>query len=122
MMVLLEVAAGGVVGAPARYIIDQLVNARTKDFFPWGTFVVNATGAMVLGLITGLVLYHGLGPLPVALIGTGFCGGYTTFSTFSYETLRLVEEGALSAALGNVAGSLLVGLLAAGAGMGLASL
>lgn len=120
MITLLEVGAGGLVGAPARLVIDQVVSSRTKGRFPWGTYVINATGAFVLGLITGLALYQGLGHIPSAVVGTGFCGSYTTFSTFSWETVRLFEERAPGAALRNVAGSLVVGLLAAAAGMGLA--
>ena len=119
MITLVEVGAGGLIGAPARFIIDQVVNSRTKGEFPWGTYVINATGAFVLGLITGLVLYQGLGHIPSAVIGTGFCGAYTTFSTFSWETVRLFEEGTTSAAVLNLAGSLVAGLLAAAAGMAL---
>lgn len=120
MIALLEVGAGGLIGAPARLILDQVVSSRTRGAFPWGTYVINVTGALVLGLVTGLVLYHGLGHVPSAVIGTGFCGAYTTFSTFSWETVRLMEEGTPAAALWNIAGSLLAGLLAAAAGMALA--
>jgi CrcB protein len=120
MITLVEVGAGGLIGAPARFVVDQLVNSRTRGVFPWGTYVINATGAFILGLISGLVLYQGLGHLPSALIGTGFCGAYTTFSTFSWETVRLIEEGTPSAAIWNIAGSLVAGLLAAAAGMALA--
>lgn len=120
MITLLEVGAGGLVGAPARFIVDQVVSSRATGVFPWGTYIINATGAFILGLITGLALYQGLGPAPSALIGTGFCGAFTTFSTFSWETVRLIEEDAPSAAVWNIAGSLAVGLLVAAAGMALA--
>lgn len=122
MIILLGVVAGGVLGAPSRYALDQWVSSRTKGFFPWGTFLINATGAFLLGLISGLALYHGLGHLPVAVVGTGFCGAYTTFSTFSYETVRLIEEGTVEAAVRNMAGSLTLGLAAAAAGIALAAL
>lgn len=122
MTIVLGVVAGGVLGAPSRYALDQWVNSRTKGFFPWGTFLINATGAFLLGLISGLALYHGLGHLPVAVVGTGFCGAYTTFSTFSYETVRLIEEGTVEAAVRNMAGSLTLGLAAAAAGIALAAL
>ncbi len=89
--------------------------------FPWGTFVINVTGSLVLGVITGLALYHGLGDLPKIAIGTGFCGVYTTFSTFSYETVRLVEEGSVGLAAGNVVGSVAVGLAAAALGLAIAA-
>lgn len=121
MLQFLEVAAGGLLGAPVRFILDRWINSRTDDIFPWGTFVINATGAFMLGLISGLALFHGLGQTALAVIGIGFCGSYTTFSTFSYETVRLVEEGAFTSAVSNVAGSLLVGLLAAGVGLALAA-
>lgn len=121
MILLLGVAAGGMLGAPSRYVLDQWVSGRTNGFFPWGTFLINATGAFLLGLISGLALYDGLGHLPATVLGTGFCGAYTTFSTFSYETIRLLEEGAVGAAVRNLAGSLVLGLAAAAAGLALAA-
>ncbi|HET9076887.1 MAG TPA: fluoride efflux transporter CrcB [Acidimicrobiales bacterium] len=119
---LVEVGIGGLIGAPTRFVVDQIVTAGRRGLFPWGTFVVNAAGAFILGLLDGLASYHGLGPVPTAVLGTGFCGALTTFSTLSYETLRLLEEGTTSAAVWNVAGSLAVGLAAAGAGIGLAAI
>jgi CrcB protein len=114
----LVVAVAGAVGAPARYLLDRFVQGRVATVFPWGTFVINASGAFLLGVVTGLALHHGLGPLPRAALGPGLCGAYTTFSTFAYETVRLVEDGAWWEAAVNVAASLGVGLLAAGAGLG----
>lgn len=114
---LLEVAAGGFLGAPARLAVDRWLSSRSGGLFPWGTFAVNATGAFVLGLLTALAQYQHAGDLVATLVGAGFCGSYTTFSTFSYQTLRLIEEGALRPAVANVGGSLLAGLLAAGAGL-----
>ncbi len=122
MITLLEVGLGGLIGAPARYVVDQYVTWRTEGAFPWGTFVINAGGALLLGLIAGLVSYHHLGPVPVAIVGTGFCGAYTTFSTFTFETIRLIEEGEMKPAIANVAGSVAVGLLAAAAGIAVAAL
>ncbi len=122
MITLLEVGLGGLIGAPARYVVDQYITWRTEGAFPWGTFVINAGGALLLGLIAGLVSYHHLGPVPVAIFGTGFCGAYTTFSTFTFETIRLIEEGEIKPAIANVAGSVVVGLLAAAAGIALAAL
>lgn len=119
MLALLGVGVAGMLGAPTRFLVDQWVNSRAGGSFPWGTLLVNLTGSFLLGLITGLALYDGLGNLPATIVGTGFCGAYTTFSTFSYETVRLVEEGDLRAVVRNVAGSLVLGLLAAGAGLGL---
>jgi CrcB protein len=110
---------GGAVGAPARYLVDGFVQRRARGVFPWGTLAINVSGSFVLGLVTGAALYHGLGPLPKAAIGTGFCGAYTTFSTFSYETVRLLEEGSVGAASLNAVASVVVGLVAAAAGIGL---
>ncbi len=107
------------IGAPARYLLDGWVQDRTRGAFPWGTFVVNVSGCLILGLLTGLGLYHGLGPTTRTIVGTGGLGAYTTFSTFTFETVRLAEEGAAGNALANVGASLAVGLLAAAAGLAL---
>lgn len=114
------VAAG--VGAPARYLLDGWVQDRTTGAFPWGTLVVNVTGCLALGVVAGLGLYHGLGETPQLVLGAGGLGAYTTFSTFTFETVRLVEEGALEEALINAAASLLLGFVAAAAGLGLTAL
>jgi fluoride exporter len=116
-ILFLAIAAGGFVGAPSRYLLDRAVNRRTDSELPWGTFLINLTGSFLLGLLTGMVLTHHLGSVPNALVGTGFCGAYTTFSTFTYETLRLVEEGELRLAALNVAASVVIGLAAATAGV-----
>jgi CrcB protein len=79
--------------------------------------VINVSGAFVLGVLTGLVLYHGLGNVPRVAVGTGFCGAYTTFSTYSYETVQLLERGDVRQALANAVGSVLVGLAAAALGL-----
>lgn len=110
------------IGAPARYLLDGYVQDRTEGAFPWGTFVVNVSGCLVLGIVTGLGLYHGLDATTRIVVGTGGMGAYTTFSTFTFETVRLAEEGAISEALRNVAASLIVGLAAASAGLALMAL
>jgi CrcB protein len=109
------VAAG--LGAPARYLLDGWVQDRTHGAFPWGTFTVNVTGCLALGVLTGLGLYHDLGSTARTVLGTGGLGAYTTFSTLTYETIRLAEEGALDEAARNAVGSLLVGLAAASIGL-----
>jgi CrcB protein len=111
------VAAG--IGAPARYLLDGWVQGRTDGAFPWGTFTVNVSGCLVLGLLTGLGLYHGLDATTRTVVGTGGMGAYTTFSTFTFETVRLAEEGALDEALRNAAAGLVVGLAAASLGIAL---
>jgi len=118
----LALIAAGAVGAPVRYIVEGFVRERAGAGSPWGTFVVNATGSLLLGLLTGLGLYHAFPETPRLVLGTGFCGAYTTFSTFTFETVRLVEEGAISEAFRYVFGTLVVCAGAAGAGVALAAL
>jgi CrcB protein len=115
--VAVAVAIGGFVGAPARNLVDTWVTDRVPHRLPWGTAVVNVSGSVLLGVVTGLLLHHHVGPVPRALLATGFCGAYTTFSTFTFETLELVEEGRLAAAAVNVVASLAVGLAAAALGV-----
>ncbi|WP_030990365.1 fluoride efflux transporter CrcB [Streptomyces sp. NRRL WC-3744] len=116
----LLVVAGALVGAPLRYLTDRDVRARHDSVFPWGTFVVNVVGCLVLGLLTGAVAAGAAGPRLQLLVGTGLCGALTTYSTFSYETLRLTETGSgLYAAL-NVVASVAAGLAAAFTGVSLA--
>jgi len=109
------------IGAPARYLIDGLVQDHTGGAFPWGTFVVNLSGCLLLGLLTGFALYHGLDPTVRTVIGTGGLGAYTTFSTFTFETVRLAEEGAVDDALRNALGSVLADLAAASVGLAIAA-
>ena len=109
-MTVLLVLIGGALGAPVRYSV-----------LPWGTFVVNAAGSLVLGATAGGVAAAGGPHWLLTLVGTGFCGALTTFSTFSFETVRLAEEGALGAAAINVAGSVVVGAAACAAGWSVAS-
>ncbi|MFI2608140.1 fluoride efflux transporter CrcB [Kitasatospora sp. NPDC018619] len=117
----LLVVAGALVGAPLRYLTDRAVQSRHDSVFPWGTFTVNAVGCLVLGLVTGAVAAGAASEQVRLLLGTGLCGALTTYSTFSYETLRLAETGAGRYALANAAGSVAVGLAAVYAGAGLAS-
>jgi len=112
-VIVLAVLAGGMIGAPARYLADRIVQARHDSVFPWGTFTVNMAGSLVLGFLLGAERHLGLPPVVFGLLGTGFCGGLTTFSTFGYETLRLLEDGAIGEAGLNVIGSLVVGVLLA---------
>jgi CrcB protein len=116
-MLIAVLIVGGALGAPARYFVDGWVEPRIDSVFPWGTLVVTVTGSLLLGVITGLALYHGLGDVPRAAIATGFCGAYTTFSTFSYETVQLIETGEHGRAVANALGSVAAGLLAAGLGL-----
>jgi CrcB protein len=109
------------IGAPARYLADLAVRGRTHGVFPWGTVVVNVTGSFVLGVLTGLGLYHSLPASARVVLGAGFCGAYTTFSTFSFETVRLVEAGEVGAAARNMLATVALGAAAAAAGLAIAS-
>lgn len=120
LAVAVAVAAGA--GALLRYVVDQLVQHRLGAELPWGTAIVNETGSFVLGLVTGLAVHHGFPATPTLVIGTGFAGGYTTLSTWAWETLALSEAGDLLEASLNALGSFAVGLAAAAAGLGLALL
>jgi CrcB protein len=120
-MTLIGVGIAGSFGAIARYLVDAAVSERLRGEFPWGTFVINVTGSFLLGVLSGLVLYQAMDDLPRVVIGTGFCGAYTTFSTFSYETVQLAERGERTPAALYVVASVVVGLCAAGAGLALAA-
>ena len=89
--------------------------SKWESSFPWGTWVINVTGSFALGVLTGLALHHGLDPHVVSVLGTGICGGYTTFSTFNVESVRLAEDGSLTGAVANITGSIAAGLLAGAA-------
>ena len=119
--IAIGLVVAGAMGAPTRYLLDGFVQDHTEGAFPWGTFVINVTGSLLLGFITGAALYHAFPNTPKVWLGTGFCGAYTTFSTFTFETMRLLEEGAVADAFRNAAGSLLTCTLAAAAGLALAA-
>ncbi len=114
-MTVLLVTLGAAVGAPLRYLTDRFVQRWHDTVFPLGTFAVNLAGSLLLGLLTGLAAP----PRAAALVGTGFCGALTTYSTFGYETVRLVEDGARLFAAANVVLTVLAGLAAAAGGYAL---
>jgi len=121
-MLIVGIALAGAVGAPARYLLDGYVMQRTDSRAPLGTLVINVTGSLLLGFLTGLALYHAFPDTPKTILGSGFCGAYTTFSTFTYETLQLAEEGERGAAARNVAASFVFPALAAALGLALAAI
>lgn len=118
---LVGLLIAGAIGASARHLLDGFVQDHTDGAFPWGTFVVNISGSLLFGLVAGAALYHSFPATPQIWLGTGFCGAYTTFSTFTFETFRLLEEGAVAVACRNAGASLLVGTAAAAAGLALAA-
>ncbi|MBT2383583.1 fluoride efflux transporter CrcB [Streptomyces sp. ISL-11] len=113
----LLVVMGAMAGAPLRYLTDRAVQKRHDTVFPWGTFTVNVVGCLVLGLVTGAVTAGAASSHVQLLVGTGLCGALTTYSTFSYETLRLAEDGSRFFATANALGSVVAGLGAAFAGV-----
>ncbi|HUC89382.1 MAG TPA: CrcB family protein [Patescibacteria group bacterium] len=116
------VALGGSAGAVSRFVLDGHIRARFGQNFPWATIIINVSGSFLLGVISGVLLrHHGLATIS-AILGAGFCGGYTTFSTASFETVRLMEEYRLTAAIFNTFGTLFLTLSSAGLGIALAHL
>jgi CrcB protein len=118
-MTVVLVLIGGALGAPLRYLTDLLVQARHDSILPWGTLTVNVVGSFVLGVVGAAVAVAGAPSWVMTLLGTGFCGALTTFSTFGFETVRLVEEGSLLEGFVNVLASLVAGLVAVAAGWAL---
>ncbi|WP_025159176.1 fluoride efflux transporter CrcB [Leifsonia aquatica] len=121
-LLVLGVALAGGLGASCRLIVDGILKAWVRVAYPLGTTVINITGSFLLGLVTGLAVTHLLPPEWRAIIGVGFIGGYTTFSTASFETVRLAQEGRYGAAVSNGFGMLAGALLAAGLGLWLGGL
>jgi CrcB protein len=107
----LWVALGAAVGAPARYLTDRWVQTRHDSVFPWGTLTVNIGASLVVGVLAGAA--NAIVPGVALVLGTGFCGALSTYSTFSYETLRLLETRARGYAAANVLVALAAGLGAA---------
>ncbi|WP_089922387.1 fluoride efflux transporter CrcB [Lentzea albida] len=111
-MTLVAVFLGAALGAPCRYLVDRFVQSRHSLDFPFGTLVVNVVGCLVIGFVVGTSW--------MPLLGVGFCGGLTTYSTFSYETVKLLEAEKYRSALLNVVVSVVLGVGAAAIGLALA--
>lgn len=111
-MTLLLVLLGGAVGAPLRYLTDRFVQSRHDSVFPWGTLTVNGVGSLLLGGLAGAVAGGALPEWVLPLLGAGLCGALTTFSTFGYETVRLVQERSVLTAGVNVAVNVTVAVAA----------
>jgi CrcB protein len=112
----------GAAGAVLRYLVDRSIQGKIESDFPYGTVVINVTGSLVLGFLTGSALHHGLSATWVTGLGTGLCGAYTTFSTFTYDTFRLLGSDASTGAVANVLVSVVAGVGAAVAGLALGTL
>ncbi len=120
-MLIAGIAVAGAVGAPMRYVLDRAVHERRATLFPLGTLLVNVLGSFVLGALTGLALYHAFSATPKIILGTGFCGAFTTYSTFTHDTVRLLEARDFAVALQNVVLMTLLPAAFAAAGLALAS-
>lgn len=116
-MSFLLVCIGAAAGAPARYLLDRFIQSRHSALTPWGTLTINLVGTLILGGLYGF----GAGTPLLLLAGTGFCGTFTTYSTFAFESVRLVEDREHWAAFGNVAVTMLGGVGAAFIGYALTS-
>ncbi len=122
LLTIAVLSAAGGAGACARLILDGWIRQRTDMAFPLGTTVINVSGSLLLGLVTSLAVGHGLSFEWQAIAGIGFLGGYTTFSTASFETVRLLQNTRYVAAAVNSVGMLLLSVAAAAAGFWLGSL
>ena len=123
MSLILAVGLGGAAGALSRYGVDTFVERRTESLFPWATFLINVSGCLAVGFIIAALVDRQRAPqwLRTGLV-MGFCGGYTTFSTFAQENLDLVEGGHSRIALAAIAANVLLGLAAVYAGARLGKL
>ncbi|MCQ1987243.1 fluoride efflux transporter CrcB [Arthrobacter sp. zg-Y844] len=115
--IFLLLALAGGIGATVRFVIDGLIRAHLKTRFAWATTIINVSGSVVLGLLTGLTIEHFVSTDLSIVIGTGFLGGYTTFSTASYETVQLIKEGRYGASF--ISGIVMLVLSVAAAVLGL---
>ena len=119
-MTLVLVGVGGFLGAVSRYLVDGWVSNLSGGTFPFGTLLINVSGSFVLGVLFALSIERAVIPPAIrAPVLIGFIGAYTTFSTLTLETWRLVEDGSLVPAFGNLAGSMLLGMAAVVAGLAL---
>lgn len=117
MTLAFGVGLAGVIGAVARYLLDGAVQDRTAGLFPYGTLVVNVVGSLIIGFLAGYVLSHTGGRTARTIVGTGFCGALTTWSTASWETVRLAEEGAPATAIAFTAVNVVASFAAAAVGI-----
>lgn len=111
------VGLGGVLGTLLRYYLGKWVTSKTGTRFPWGTWIINLSGSMLLGVLSALHTGQAIPEWCWLMLGTGFCGAYTTFSTFGYETITLIGNGLKRQAAVYVLSSVVIGILCAWLGM-----
>jgi fluoride exporter len=116
---VLVLSLGGALGVNARYWLSVLIARWTGPRFPWATILINVTGSFAIGFLAVLLTYRWTHPLGRLLLVTGFLGGYTTFSSFTYESLKLWEDGDRGLSLANTFGSVAAGLVAVTLGVAL---
>ncbi|MFW0787193.1 fluoride efflux transporter CrcB [Gordonia sp. CPCC 206044] len=119
-MIALAVMVAGALGAVTRFVVDGAVKRRWPTTFPWATLLINVTGSFLIGVLAGAVIFHAAPEEWKAVLGTGFCGGYTTFSTASFETVRLAEGRQSVTAVTYAVASVLSSVLGATAGLAVA--
>lgn len=117
VLLFIALALAGGLGAASRMFLDGLIKSRIGGAIPWGTITINVSGSLVLGLLTGLASVQILPEAWHLIIGTGFLGGYTTFSTASFETVRLIQERRWMLSLTTGLGTLVLATAAAGLGL-----
>ena len=123
MQEMLLISVGAVVGANARYWLGAWFTNQFGPDFPWGTFFINVTGGLLIGFIMSLLTQKLVAdPSYRLLLVTGFLGAYTTFSSFTFESMRLIQQGRYGAAVFNIVGSVTIGLIATFGGFALARL
>lgn len=116
-MTALVIALAGSAGAMSRFVLDGHIKSWRNHTFPWATVVINVSGSLLLGFVNGILLKHHPSSDFASVIGIGFCGGYTTFSTASFETVRLLERQDYKRAAGNAVGGLIMTIIAAAVGL-----
>lgn len=116
-MIPIAVSLAGSLGAVSRFVLDGHIRLKYDHSFPWATMIINVSGSLLLGIVSGVLLQHkGFADIG-AIVGLGFCGGYTTFSTASFETVRLLERRKYLAATSQAVGGLLLSIIAAAIGI-----
>jgi CrcB protein len=120
-VIITGLLVAGALGAVARHLVDHVVQRRVATGFPLGILLVNLSGSLMLGLLVGSALHHGLSTAWLTVVGTGLIGSYTTFSTFTFDTVRLLESDRWTVAMLSVAVSLVAGIGVAAAGLALGS-
>lgn len=116
---LLGVGVAGGLGAVLRFVVDGALSARRPSSFPLATLLINVSGSLLLGAVTGVAMLGTSSPGWAVVVGSGFCGGFTTFSTTSVASVRLAQDGLTGLAVLNALGTLLLSVTAAGAGLAL---